>query len=146
MIKTLLKKNKKWQILIKKRDLYCLLNKTLDHLIPLRKKFQALSFRVPTSIVSTADISVKLKNQANKDSIIEIFKQKERNQKLNIFKNNFDPLISTDFIKSEYSAIIDHRWTTINDSNYLKLVLWYDNEWGYSSRVVDTVNLLSKYI
>jgi len=112
----------------------------------LNKKFQALSFRVPTSIVSTADISVKLKNQASKDSIIEIFKQKERNQKLNIFKNNFDPLISTDFIKSEYSAIIDHRWTTINDSNYLKLVLWYDNEWGYSSRVVDTVNLLSKYI
>ena len=110
----------------------------------LDDKFQSLSFRVPTSIVSTADISVKLNHHADKSTIIELFKKEEEKQKLNIIKNNFDPLISTDFIKSKYSAIIDHRWTDINDSNYLKLVLWYDNEWGYSSRVLDLVKTISK--
>ena len=110
----------------------------------LNDKFQSLSFRVPTSIVSTADISVKIENHVNKEEIINLFKKEEEEQNLKIYKNNFDPLISTDFVKSEYSAIIDHRWTDINESNYLKLVLWYDNEWGYSSRVVDLVKVLEK--
>ncbi len=108
----------------------------------LNDKFQSLSFRVPTSIVSTADITVKLDSDGDKEEIIDLFKKEEQEQTRNIFLNNFDPLISTDFIKSKYSAIIDHRWTEINSSNYLKLVLWYDNEWGYSSRVVDLVKLL----
>ena len=110
----------------------------------LNDKFQSLSFRVPTSIVSTADISVKIEHHVNKEEIINLFKKEEEEQNLKIYKNNFDPLISTDFVKSEYSAIIDHRWTDINESNYLKLVLWYDNEWGYSSRVVDLVKVLEK--
>ena len=110
----------------------------------LNDKFQSLSFRVPTSIVSTADISVKIESHVNKEEIVDLFKKEEEEQNLKIYKNNFDPLISTDFVKSEYSAIIDHRWTDINESNYLKLVLWYDNEWGYSSRVVDLVKVLEK--
>jgi len=110
----------------------------------LNTKFQSLSFRVPTSIVSTADISVKLKRFSSKNDIINIFNDAEEKQKFNIIKNNTDPLISTDFIGSNYSAIIDHRWTQSNDSNYVKLILWYDNEWGYSSRVVDIISLLGK--
>ena len=113
--------------------------KVLDFLID---KFQSLSFRVPTPIVSTADISVKLKKNSDINDIINIFNVAEKKQKLNIIKNNTDPLISTDFIRSDYSAIIDHRWTQLNDSNYLKLILWYDNEWGYSCRVVDLVKII----
>ena len=113
--------------------------KVLDY---LNEKFQSLSFRVPTSIVSTADISVKLEKSTDKETIIKDFQEKEKYQRFNVFKNNFEPLISTDFIKSTYSSIIDHRWTEINKENYLKLVLWYDNEWGYSSRVVDLISLL----
>ena len=109
----------------------------------LENKFQSLSFRVPTAIVSTADISVKLKKNTTKDEIVELFNNMVLNQKLNIIKNNYEPLVSTDFIGSEYSAIIDQRWTQFNDSNYLKLILWYDNEWAYGSRVVDLVNILS---
>ena len=85
---------------------------------------------------------MKLDSDADKEEIIDLFKKEEQEQARNIFLNNFDPLISTDFIKSKYSAIIDHRWTEINSLNYLKLVLWYDNEWGYSSRVVDLIRLL----
>ena len=110
----------------------------------LDDKFQSLSFRVPTSIVSTADISVKLKRQTNKNDILNMFNTAEQKQKFNIIKNNTDPLISTDFIGSNYSAILDHRWTQINGSNYLKMILWYDNEWGYSYRVVDLVKLISE--
>ena len=109
----------------------------------LENKFQSLSFRVPTAIVSTADISVKLKKNTTKDEIVELFNNMVLNQKLNIIKNNYEPLVSTDFIGSESSAIIDQRWTQFNDSNYLKLILWYDNEWAYGSRVVDLVNILS---
>jgi len=109
----------------------------------LVNKFQSISFRVPTAIVSTADISVKLKNTTNKDEIVELFNKTELNQKLSIIKNNVEPLVSTDFISSEYSAIIDQRWTQLNDANYLKLILWYDNEWAYGSRVVDLVKILS---
>lgn len=108
----------------------------------LNGKFQAFSYRVPTPIVSSADISVKLTKKTCVDEVVKFFQQKEKEQKYNIFYNNFEPLVSTDFIGSEYSAIIDHRWTAINKFNYLKLVLWYDNEWGYSCRVVDLV----KYI
>lgn len=108
----------------------------------LNERFQALSYRVPTMVVSSADISVKLNKKTNKTEIIELFKEKQKNQRYKIFYNNFEPLVSTDFEASEYSAIIDHRWTDINSFNYLKIVLWYDNEWGYSCRVVD----LAKYI
>ena len=110
----------------------------------LKKRFQSVSFRVPTSIVSTADISVKLKNTSSVNDIMELFKNVETKQKLKIIKNNTEPLVSTDFIGCEYSAIIDHRWTQTNNSNYLKLILWYDNEWGYSSRVLDLVKIISK--
>jgi len=112
----------------------------------LDDKFQSLSFRVPTSIVSTADISVKLGKHSDRNEIINLFNKVEEKQKLNIIKNNTNPLISTDFIGSNYSAIIDQRWTQINDSNYLKMILWYDNEWGYSCRVVDLVKIISKYL
>ena len=108
----------------------------------LDDKFQSLSYRVPTSIVSSADISIKLNKKTDKEEVLELFSKIEKTQKFNIIHNNNEPLVSTDFIKSEYSAFIDQRWTQINGQNYLKLILWYDNEWGYSSRVVDAVKLI----
>lgn len=108
----------------------------------LKGKFYSFSYRVPTATVSSSDISVKLNKKAGKEDVIKLFKEEENKQKLKIFYNNFDPLVSIDFKGMEYSAIIDHRWTAINDGNYLKLILWYDNEWGYSCRVVDLMNYL----
>lgn len=108
----------------------------------IEKKFLCFSYRVPTSIVSSCDISVKLDKKVDVDTILDLFKFEEENQKYDIFHNNFEPLVSIDFAKSDYSAIIDHRWTMVNNDNYLKIVLWYDNEWGYSHRVVDLVDYL----
>jgi len=111
----------------------------LDH---LSGKFLSFSYRVPTMIVGSADASIKLKKAANIQQIKNIFIEEAKKQQYKVFFNNTKNLISTDFIKSEYSAIIDHRWLLVNNSNYMKIVLWYDNEWGYSARVLDLI----KYI
>ena len=108
----------------------------------LKGKFDSFSYRVPTATVSSSDISVKLGKKTTVDEIRSLFENAAKKQKFNIFYNNYDPLVSIDFKGSEYSAIIDQRWTTINSGNYLKLILWYDNEWGYSCRVIDLINSL----
>ncbi len=115
--------------------------KVLDY---LDKKFMSFSFRVPTAVVSTADISVCLNKSTTVEEVKDLFEKAQKNQKWKVFDNNLEPLVSSDFKASGYSAVIDHRWTMVNNSNYLKLVLWYDNEWGYSSRVVDVVKLIEK--
>ncbi|UCG69321.1 MAG: aldehyde dehydrogenase [Thermoplasmata archaeon] len=108
----------------------------------LEGKFLCMSFRVPTQIVGSGDMSVKLNKDTNTDAIKELFIEEEKKQSLKIFCNHDDGLVSSDFIASDYSCNIDHRWIMVNDRNYLKIVFWYDNEWGYSSRVVDLVNYL----
>ena len=111
----------------------------LDH---LEDKFLSFSYRVPTMIVGSADASIKLKKSTNTEQIKNILFEASKNQNYNIFFNNTKNLISSDFIKSDFSVIVDHRWLLVNDRNYLKIVLWYDNEWGYSARVVDLVSYL----
>lgn len=110
----------------------------------LKNKFLSMSYRIPTTIVSSCDISVKLNNPATKEIITWIFNRQQKQQKYKIFYNNVEPLVSIDFAKSDYSAIVDHRWTMVNGDNYVKMVLWYDNEWGYSCRVVDLVNYIGE--
>jgi len=64
---------------------------------------------------------------------------KRQSQRFPIIQNNREPLVSMDFTGSSYSAVIDNRWTDVVDGTLLKLVLWYDNEFGYASRVIDQV-------
>ena len=108
----------------------------------LKGKFYSFSYRVPTASVSSSDISVRLNKNAAAEDIKKLFEEEAKKQRFKIFHNNYEPLVSIDFKGSEYSAIVDQRWTAVNDGNYLKLILWYDNEWGYSSRVVDLTKLL----
>jgi len=98
------------------------------------------SFRVPTPTVGAINVSLVLKNNISKEELIDIFMKYENTQKYKVILNNFESLVSSDFAKSEYTSIIDHRFTTVIKNKMLKLVLWYDNEWGYASKVVDIVN------
>lgn len=113
--------------------------KVLKH---LRGKFHSFSFRVPTAAVSCSDIMVRLNKKISADEIKKLFENEEKKQKFKIFYNNYDPLVSIDFKGFPYSAIIDQRWTTVNHGNCVKLVLWYDNEWGYGCRVIDLASYL----
>ncbi len=104
-------------------------------------KFIANSYRVPTNIVSSADITLKVKEEINKNTISDLFLNFSKKNP-GILDNNFDGLVSTDFIGSDYAATIDHRFLNVTD-NYIKLICWYDNEWGYSSKVVDLISHIS---
>ena len=84
----------------------------------------------------------------DKDMELEILKQKfysrQSNQKIKVFNNSVEPLTSLDYVGEDHSVIIDHRWTKVENKRHLKMVYWYDNEWGYSNRVVDLVDAIMK--
>ncbi len=107
------------------------------------KKIGSFSYRTPTSIVCSADLSLNIKKNSSKSEIIDLFTNYQKNQKFNIFNNIIDPLVSLDFLRTPYSCNLDHRWTDVLDNNFLKLVLWYDNEWGYSLRVLDIISYIN---
>ena len=113
--------------------------KVLKH---LSGKFYAFSYRVPTAAVSSSDLTVKLKKKTTVEEVKCLFEAEEKKQRFKVFHNNFEPLVSIDFKGMEYSVIIDHRWTAVMDGNYVKLILWYDNEWGYAARVIDLAHCL----
>lgn len=98
------------------------------------------SFRVPTATVGAINVVLTLEKETTKEKLLKILEDYEKNQKSKILLNNYEPLVSTDFAQQEYTSIIDHRFTQIKKNKMLKLVLWYDNEWGYASKVVDIVS------
>jgi len=111
---------------------------TYEVLPNLKNKFLANSFRIPTSIVSSADVVLELEKHPSKEKLIKYI----NNYKPKIISLNNEALISSDFIKTEFSAFLDLRFLNKLD-NYLKFTLWYDNEWGYSSKVIDLIKKIN---
>lgn len=115
--------------------------KVVDDISP--ELIGSYSIRTPTHIVGCADITLVLKDSTTQDDVIKAFKDYSNTQKWDIINNNFDPLVSLDFKGSEFSANVDHRFTSLIQGNMLKLVLWYDNEWGYATKVCEQVKYIS---
>jgi len=111
----------------------------------LNHKIISHSFRVPTNIVSGADLTLMLDKEISAEELIKKFEEFEKNQKYKIIRNSVEPLTSSDYRGEEFSAIIDHRWTKVNQGKLIKMVYWYDNEWGYSCRVLDLVKKIVDY-
>lgn len=103
---------------------------------------ESFSYRVPTQIVSSAVLTLVIEENTTSEELLEVFQNYENNQKFKILQTIDEPLISIDYLKNENSVILDTRWIKVNNKNHIKLVYWYDNEWGYSSRVVDIVKFL----
>ncbi len=101
------------------------------------------SFRVPTATVGAINVVLKLKNEITKEQLLKVLEQYQTTQTSKIVLNNFEPLVSSDFAQQEYTSIIDHRFTQVKKNQMVKFVLWYDNEWGYASKVVEIINKLS---
>jgi glyceraldehyde 3-phosphate dehydrogenase len=104
------------------------------------------SMRTPTHIVGAADLTLLLKEKTTQENVIKVFEDYANNQKWDIINNNWEPLVSLDFKRSEFSANVDHRFTSLVQGNMLKLVLWYDNEWGYAARVCDQIKYIANQL
>ena len=106
----------------------------------LEGKFDGLSVRVPTAVVSLSDITAVLKRNTTKEEINEVFKRAAADPFYQgILAVTDEPLVSMDFKGNSHSSIVDLSLTNVVDGNLIKVVAWYDNEWGYSNRLVEIV-------
>lgn len=97
------------------------------------------SLRVPTSTVGALSVNLLLKRSTTKDEVLELCSDYEASQVFDILLNNYEALVSSDFQSQRYTTILDHRFTDLKMGKMLKLLVWYDNEWGYATKVVDIV-------
>ncbi len=103
-------------------------------------KFDGLSVRVPTAVVSLSDITAVLKRNTTKEEINKVFKRAAADPFYQgILTVTEEPLVSTDFKGNSHSSIVDLELTNVVGGNLVKVVAWYDNEWGYSNRLVEIV-------
>lgn len=106
----------------------------------LEGKFGGLSIRVPTPVVSMSDFVVLLKKDVTVDEVNRVFEKAAQEPFYQgILDVTNEPLVSSDFKGNSHSAIVDLPLTNVVGGNLLKVVAWYDNEWGYSNRLVELV-------
>lgn len=104
----------------------------------LEGKFNGLSVRVPTPVVSLSDITAVLKRDVSKEELIDTFKKAAAEPYYEgILGVTEDELVSIDFRGNSHSAVVDLPLTDVVGGNLVKIVAWYDNEWGYSNRLVE---------
>lgn len=111
---------------------------TTQSLPQLKGRFDGLSFRVPTIVVSISDITAVLKRDVTVDEVNEALIQASKSpQYAGIIDTTREELVSTDYKGNSHSAIVDLSLTKVVDGNFVKVIAWYDNEWGYSNRLVE---------
>ena len=102
-------------------------------------KLTGMAFRVPISNVSVVDLTVRLKNKTNYESIVKCIKNASENELKGILSYTEDELVSNDFIDNTHSSIIDINASIQLNENFVKIIAWYDNEWAYSNRILDLI-------
>jgi glyceraldehyde 3-phosphate dehydrogenase len=105
----------------------------------LQGKLDGYAMRVPTADVSIVDLSVKLSRSTDADAINAAMKRAAEGPMKGILEYCDEPLVSIDFRGNPHSSILDAANTRVMDGSFAKLLSWYDNEWGYASRLVDLV-------
>ncbi|MGB9456201.1 MAG: type I glyceraldehyde-3-phosphate dehydrogenase [Bryobacteraceae bacterium] len=110
----------------------------------LKGKLDGYSMRVPTPDVSVVDLVALLAKNATAEEVNAAFQHATAHELKGILAYTDDPVVSTDMLHNPNSSIVDGQMTKVLDGNLLKVVSWYDNEWGYSCRVVDLIAFLAK--
>ena len=110
----------------------------------LKGKLDGYSLRVPTPDVSVVDLVVLTGRNTTAQEINEALKAASENELKGILSYTADPVVSTDMLGNPHSFIVDSDLTKVMEGNLAHVVSWYDNEWGYSNRVVDLCKFLSK--
>jgi len=110
----------------------------------LKGRLDGFSMRVPTPNVSVVDLSVILGRKTTAEEVNAALRAAAAGPLRGILAISDDPLVSIDFRGNPNSSIVDSAYTKVMDGDFVKLLSWYDNEWGYSSRCVDLLRLLVK--
>ncbi|OFV92147.1 MAG: type I glyceraldehyde-3-phosphate dehydrogenase [Acidobacteria bacterium RIFCSPLOWO2_02_FULL_64_15] len=110
----------------------------------LKGKLDGFAMRVPTPNVSVVDLAVLVEKKTTGDEVNAALKAASEGALKGILAYSTDPLVSIDFKGNAHSSIVDAPYTKVMDGDFVKVLSWYDNEWGYSSRCVDLLRLLVK--
>jgi glyceraldehyde 3-phosphate dehydrogenase len=110
----------------------------------LRGKLDGISMRVPTPNVSVVDLTALLEKQVTADEINAAYRAGATGPYRGIIEYSTAPLVSIDFRGNPHSAILDAPYTRVIDRDFVKVLAWYDNEWGYSSRCVDLLRYIAQ--
>jgi glyceraldehyde 3-phosphate dehydrogenase len=121
--------------------------KAVGLVIPeLNGKLTGISLRVPVSTGSVVDLTAIMKRNVTVEEVNAAMKDAAEGKLKGILDYSEDPLVSTDIIGDPHSSIFVADWTQVMDGNMLKVVSWYDNEWGYSCRTVDLIAKVGKML
>ena len=110
----------------------------------LKGRLDGISMRVPTPNVSCIDLSAIVDRKTTKEEINAAFKEAADGPLKGIIEYTEAPLVSIDFRGNPHSSIVDAQYTAVMDGDFVKVLAWYDNEWGYSSRCVDLLRFLGQ--
>lgn len=112
--------------------------KAVGKVIPeLNGKLTGMAFRVPTADVSVVDLTVRLSKPASYEEICAAMKEESAGPLHGVMDYTADDVVSSDFLDDAHSSIFDAKAGIQLNDKFVKLVSWYDNEWGYSNRLVD---------
>jgi glyceraldehyde 3-phosphate dehydrogenase len=119
--------------------------KAMGEVIPkVKGKMHGIALRVPVPDVSVVDFVALLEKPTTAEEVNQAFREAEAGRLKGILKCVNEPLVSVDFVGDPYSSIVDTALTTVIGGNLVKVVAWYDNEWGYSCRLVDMINKIAE--
>lgn len=110
----------------------------------LKGKLDGISLRVPTPNVSIVDFVAEVATNTTKEEVNAVMKKAAEGPLRGILQYSEEPLVSVDFRGNSHSSILDAPYTSVIEGNLVKLLSWYDNEWGYSCRVVDLIKYIAE--
>ena len=119
--------------------------KAVTKVIPsLKDKFDGMAMRVPTPDASISDITLIAKRDTTVEEVNGFLRKASENEMKGVLGYTEEPLVSKDFVGNSHSAVVDGLSTKVMGGNMVKVLSWYDNEWGYSCRIVDLVEYLGE--
>ena len=119
--------------------------KALELVLPsLRNKLDGCALRVPTANVSIVDLTFAAERSVEAEEINHIMEEAAQNELKGILATNNVPLVSSDFIHNPYSSVFDATQTQVVGGDFVRVLSWYDNEWGFSNRMIELAALVSR--
>lgn len=116
---------------------------TAEVISELKGKMEGLSLRVPTPTVSVVDFVAELKKETNVEEINKAMEEAASGKMKGVLDVSREPLVSVDYKGSSFSSIVDASLTQVVGKNLVKVIAWYDNEWGYSCRMADLCKIIN---